>query len=350
MRKKIFFISITVILCVVAYFVLHSNIGFKPDFAVAEINSGFYKFNSEIRYYDEDLNLIYTQSLPFCRLGKHLMSLKDKRLMLSDGNDWIGCRDVIEVDTNSGKIKKYYVDQGRNLAMTSNDKYVFASYSARDSIISRCDKNNGEIRKMSIPKDIVGCLYLADDNLMYAFGGNSHYETSNLYIIDPEQLKILKTFDIKDKGYYQKECMKIGDDLYFLNYCTFEKVKNGTKCLPAAKLTKFNTKTYKFEDVNIEKWPRQFVRFGDTLYIAHDKEIYDESDTITLYNLKTGELTIKKLENGNGYIVVDEKNQKLYSPGAGKLSQYDLKTLKLIKSVDIHSKDDDKYCSALFIK
>ena len=195
MIKKIFFALFTVIFIVGTYCLLHSNIGFRPDFTVAIIETGMNKLKSEIRYFDEDLNLIYVQSLSFARLGKKFMDLDEKKLMLSGGTDWIGCKYVIELDTNNGKIKKYYVDQAYNLAMTANDKYVFASYTAKDSSISRCNKRTGQIKKMSVPDVFVDCLYISDDNLLYVFGGDATNEKSNLYIIDPEELKILKTFD-----------------------------------------------------------------------------------------------------------------------------------------------------------
>ena len=109
MIKKIFFALFTVIFIVGTYCLLHSNIGFRPDFTVAIIETGMNKLKSEIRYFDEDLNLIYVQSLSFARLGKKFMDLDEKKLMLSGGTDWIGCKYVIELDTNNGKIKKYFI-------------------------------------------------------------------------------------------------------------------------------------------------------------------------------------------------------------------------------------------------
>ena len=344
MLKKIILIIGALVLCALLFLFAHSNFGFNPNYTIGVIKSSTEEFDSAISYYDENLNLLYSRKLFLCSLTNNsrcFVDLGKKKYMLSDGTYWIGCPDAIELDSQTGKIKKYYADANCSLAMTANDRYIFTTYSAKDAYIHRCDKKTGELKKMTISGSCDG-MYLDNNNVLYAFGGDSDRVISNLYIIDAEKMKILKTFDVKDKGFYQRQCIKIGDDLYFLNSIKFYKGNKGEgeKCHT---LTKFNTKTYEFEDIDIDMIPRKMVRFEDNLYISSNDDL--SNDILAVYNTKTGEVEKKTVEEKSAYchMAVDEKNKKLYTTSGTYLRQYDLPSLRLLKKIDCLGKERKKY-------
>ena len=351
MLKKIILSFGALAVCALLFLFAHSNFGFNPNYSIGVIKTNTKRFDSAISYYDENLNLLFTRKLFLCDLtnwGNCFLDLGNKKYMLSNGTYWIGCPDAIELDSQTGKIKKYYADANCSLAMTANDRYIFTTYSAFDAIINRCDKRTGELKKMTVPGSCQG-MCADENNILYAFGGDSHRLISNLYIIDAEKMEVLKTFDIRDKGYYQEQCMKIGDDLYFLNYIRFRWKGdfNGEACHT---LTKFNTKTYEFHDIEIGKKPLQLVKSENYLYITYS---YRDSEPVklTVYNTKDGSLKTSELSNDNAYIAVDGKNKRLYSTAGMYLNQYELPSLKLLKRIDSLGKDREKYSArVVFIK
>ncbi len=347
--KKIFLSVAVVIVCVFVFWFAHSDFGFDPNYSVAIVNTKSGVFDTRIEYYDNDLNLVQREKIYMSMVGDCLTSVNEKKYMLSNGTDMLPCKKVLELNSETGATKKYDVGQSFNLAMTANDKYVFASNSAPGAAtVIRCDKLSGDIKKLEIPEVMVNGLFIFDDNILYAFGGLSGTQVSNLYIVDPDHMKILKTIDIKDKGYYQEQCVKVGDDLYFLDSRNYNGVTNGHPNIEN-KLVKFNTKTYQFETIEIGLAPDKLVHSGDYLYITYDGH-NPNTKMITLYNLKTGEQTQKELQNYIDYIAVDEKNQKLYSTDRNKLYQYDLKTFELLKSVEPDSSAKGFFISAMFLK
>ena len=347
--KKIFLSIAVVIVCAFAFWFAHSDFGFNPNYSVAIVNTKSGVFDTKVECYDNDLNLVQRKKIYMSMVGKCLTSVNEKKYMLSSGTDLLPCKKVLELNSETGKATKYDVGQSFNLAMTANDKYVFTSNAVPGAAtIIRCDKSSGEIIKLELPKVIGAGLFIFDDNILYAFADDSDTHVSNLYIIDPDQMKILKTIDIKDKGYHHDQCVKVEDDLYFLDGFTYNGVTDGQP-ISENRLVKFNTKTYQFETIEIGLAPEKLVHSGDYLYITYDGYSTNPK-MITLYNLKTGEQTQKELQNYIDYIAVDAKNQKLYSTDRHKLYQYDLKTFELLKSVEPDSSAKGFFIKSMFVK
>ena len=347
--KKIFLSIAVVIVSVLAFWFAHSDFGFNPNYTVAIVNTKSGVFDTKVDYYDNDLNLVQRKKIYMSMVGRCLTSVNEKKYMLSSGTDFFPCKNVLEINTETGATKKYDIGQYDNLCMTASDKYVFASRATPASAtIARCDKSNGEIKTLEIPKIRARGLFIFDDDILYMFGDNPEEQFSNFYIMDSEQMKVLKTIDIKDKGYIHEQCVKVGDDLYFLDGRTFNGVTDGHS-ISENRLVKFNTKTYKFETIEIGYASEKIVYSGDYLYITYDGYSTNPK-MITLYNLKTGEQTQKELQNYIDYIAVDAKNQKLYSTDRHKLYQYDLKTFELLKSVEPDSSAKGFFIRTMFVK
>ena len=200
MLKRISTILGALVICALLFLFLYSNFGFNPNYVVGVVDSNSDKFDSAISYYDENLNLLYTRKLFLANLtsyGDLFVDFRKKKYMLSRGTHWIPCRDAIELDSSTGKIRKYDIGIRHNLAMTVNDKYIFTTYSAFDAHIQRCNKETGALKEVIIP-GICDGMYAENNNILYALAGDSHRVISNLYIIDAEKLEILKTVDIRD--------------------------------------------------------------------------------------------------------------------------------------------------------
>ena len=196
-------------------------------------------------------------------------------------------------------------------------------------IYKRYEKKTGELKEM-ISTGSCRAMYVGDDGILYAFGCNPRKVASNLYMIDAEKMEIIKTFDIRDKGYYQEECMKSGDDSYFLNYARYTD-GNKSQSTPCQTLTRFNTKTYEFKDIDLGFVPHKMKRFKDLIFISDNKR---SSCKIVIYNTKTEEVETKELNYHASYMSVDEKNKKLYGLGNGYLCKYDLPSFKLMRKID----------------
>ncbi len=337
LKKYKFYAITSIFLLLICGFFLNEKLNkqFDPNFRLGVIFTSSVWDRSYIRFYDDDLKLVYEERINIGGAGSYYNTkvYKDKLYVPMQGTDHVSHPYMLEYDLNMGKynildVKQFFV---RNFDL--DDDYIFVVNATPGANITKVDRKSGESDTISFEKLIPSNLTVYN-NQLYAFLGYSYPPISKLYKIDPSNMKVLDEIDLTDKAVYHENTICINDEMYFCNNCNCKYIdEENYNFVPCNTLTKFNTKTNELTDIKLEHdYPFQILHHKDKLIISHC-EAGHIGDGVTVYNLKDGTQKYITLENKVRRMNI-YKN-KIFVASQTGIDVYDADTFELINSLEL---------------
>ncbi len=347
-----------ILLCIIIFFALFNFFDarielkkYPPDFKIAVVQVSSAKLKSFISFYDDNLNQISTMKINLGGLAQCWdwpKNFNGKVYLNVKGTDlWLKSH-IAEFDLANGKIKLHDVKQKFNTCSALDEKNIFVANCDGNANIVKYNLSAHKKNKLTIPNMYITHMKIYE-NVLYAFGNFScPADKSFLYLIDKNDMRLLKTVDITNCGLAQYDSIKINDELYFSNYTQTDKFGNEIK---NNSLGKYNLKTGKLEKINLQHvCPKQLLRLENNLIISHE-DWHQNGKYLSIYDTQTGKIKSVELKNAPYQIYL--LDDKLYSIDRQKLYKYDLKSFQLEKEVDLQTQQKcgkDFFISAFFTK
>lgn len=351
--------ALLIILLPVLFFNLtrqnETKAGFNKNFNIGVIETTEQDNESYITFYNEAFQKIQAKKIEMGSMGspfdlprvygrnmyvipKGIGALKDLTVLM-------------EYNMDTGEYKTYDMKQPGLNSFSVDSRYVYTANTLNyTSKISRCDRNSGEIKAISIKDTYVSRIDLYGDRL-YVFAaliGGSETE-AYLYLIDTKDFKIMDKIDITKYGISQYYSARVGDSIYFTNQTELmDNNEQGTN-----NLCRFNIRDKTLSNIKLkESYPFQILEYKDKLIISHFDMVQARGRKITIYDPKSGNQQSATLDNDLNQILI--RNDKLYSMDNDNMYVYSISgsEFKLINKVDVHTKrENDKkfYLAGFFL-
>lgn len=351
LSKKTFYISIIAIIAVISlsvWIIIHSVMGgnttdsFISKGKLKDIHIGVVQSTQNdnigyVSFYDKDLNFISEKKLPFGDMGD-----QTRVPYVSNNNFYIvplglgnqkDLKTIVKFDLNTGKYKTFSIKEPAVLMFTVYNNNVYTTNTLNFiGYITRCDTNTGILEEWKKEGVVISSLKCYDD-LLYAWGtiNENNIDNPYLFIFETKPLKLIKQISLQGCGTQQLDSCKIGDYIYFTNNMDIY----GSDL--SKTLTRINIKTYEIKNIQLgENSPNQIIQYNNKLYITHCNPLAADLNKITIFDPETGGQ--KLVEMKNALVQTVRYNNYLYSQDTENLYVYDIKNLKLLKSININKK------------
>ncbi len=325
--------SIFLLLVCGVFFNKKSSLRFDPNFRLGVIFNSSASDKSYIRFYDDELKLIYEKKLNIGGVGTYCNTkiYNGKLYALMQGTDYTAHHYMLEYDLNTGEYNILDIKQPFVLNFDLNDDYIFVANATPQTNIIKIDRKSGESDTISFEKLIPSSIIM-HDNQLYSVLGNSCPPVSKLYKINPSDMKVVDKINLTDKANYQKNLICIDDEIYFCNNHKYLNTEHYA-VVPCNTLTKFNTRTNELTDIKLEHdYPFQILHYKDKLIISHC-DAGDIGDGVTVYNLKDG--TQEYIELENKVDRMDLYKDKIFVKTQSKMDIYNADTFELIDTLKL---------------
>lgn len=335
LKKYRFYATASIFLLLVCgvFFNKKSSLRFDPNFRLGVIFNSSASDKSYIRFYDNELKLIYEKKLNIGGVGTYCNTkiYNGKLYALMQGTDYSAHHYMLEYDLNTGEYNILDIKQPFVLNFDLNDDYIFVANATPQTNIIKVDRKSGESDTISFEKLIPSNLTVFN-NQLYAFLDYPYPPVSKLYKINPSDMKVIDEIDITDKATSHENTICINDEIYFCNNCKYLNDEHYS-LVSCNTVTKFNTKTNELTDIKLEHdYPFQILYYKDKLIISHCK-YGDMGDGVTVYNLKDG--TQKYIELKNKVDRMDLYKDKIFVKTQSKMDVYDADTFELIDTLKL---------------
>lgn len=327
---------------------------FPKDYTVGLVTTTEKKRDSNIKYFNENLEILYEENVDYPALGdtfyqptymNNKMYLTPNGLMKQRSE-----KKILEIELDSGEKKEYKVDKENILNVASNDEYLYTlSNSNKYEYLTMLNKNGDILKEISDTDNIMTLLVCIEDRVCL-FKSRTYYEGEkgkfNSFIeVYDKQLNLLKSIDLSNIAKDQMKFTVKGNLLFFSN-----DINDGEKGLIGI----FDVNSYSIQYIELKtSKPSDLIIYGHHLYVAHSDIVIPDKKKISAINLENYQdikeyninQTITRMEiyNSNLYILSssDEKTT---------LSKYGIDDLsKELKNVEISvDREMPYYTSVLF--
>lgn len=333
------------------------------DFAVIETTGE--ENESIVSYYDQELNRINQQVLPYGGLTDSFTPAiisKDTLYASPEGlENGEGLCLSLGVDLNTGKVREFQhpkrYEGEKNQAVDKKRIFVNTNLNG-NSFLSYYDTETEQSKDVTLKETVLGHMAV-DTKYLYAFGEDNKHLTAEgdpctqIYVFDKETLKKVKQ---KDLGavYSMVFSLVYDNQLYFPAY---DEIKE------TSALCRYDAATGALKMINFPKQQSDFSNIlvnRDKLYIAHGSVVTGQGKVLTIYDPKNNKMKEAEFSHNLSQIVI--KHDNLYAldndpnTETAKLYKYKMSNDKfsLIGSADVYTKKGSKnpyfYIGSFFVK
>ncbi|BCJ95961.1 hypothetical protein acsn021_35300 [Anaerocolumna cellulosilytica] len=325
---------------------------FAGDYKFGIIETTGQDNDSVITYYNQELQKVYTQELPFGSMGNIFYNpiiFEDKLYTIPQGlANEKDLKMVLELDLTNGDTKEYTIDQLAMNSLSANADYIFTcnTYNG-NSYINRCHKQSQEVIEKAFIDIYISKLELAGDKLL-AFGTKREENSlvSFLYLLDME-LNVLKTINISKSGSSHYKTALVGDVVYFSS-------PMNQYDQPGTLISAISTKNLTVKDIDLKTaYPSDIIPYNEFLVIAHCNLVTFEGNQLTFYNTKKETMNTINLEHP--ILQMNIEGDDLYIMSQEKLYQYKISGKSLALTGEIHmltksNAEEYYYASGFFLR
>lgn len=303
----------------------------SEDYAIGVVRTISSKDDSEILYFNEDLEQVGSTSYKYAAMGQLSYSA-----VVFDGSLYIvpqgqankkNEKTILQQDLTTFEQKEYFLDQVALYGISVDSAAVYVANNLNgQSYVSRIEKEDNTVKTVTFDKEYVSIVY-AYNGLLYVFSDElrSAGKRSSLYCLDAETLAQIDVVDISALGSAVYSVIGVEDTLYFL---PVENSRGDSNHIVGL----YNTSTKETDSIDFHKIVYHILNIGDKLYVTHGDLITGVGSELSVYQMGTGEITTYDLEMWPGQIAVH--GNSLYVMGKGQIGKYDLQTLE--KQIDVN--------------
>lgn len=319
---------------------------YQKNFAVAVIETSSDKKDSTLKYYNTELELVYSQNMMYTSLGNIFyppMEFDERIYLVPQGDSQKKDeKKILEIDLDNNQKNVYDIDALAINSVCANEEYIFACNTLNGiSYINACDKKSKEVKTIKFPEIFISKVICK--NKLYAFGIEKKDDLiySYLYIMNGKSLEVEKQIDLSSYGGVHYSASFIDDLLYFPNpRDQFDNAGTSISC--------FDTKTNEIDNIDLGiEYPQDIVPYEDYLIVSHFDLVTGIGDKVTFYNTKTKESSHVTL----GYSIYQMilKNDALYILDENSVYKYNIENCKLhlIQKIKVKS-GKNTYLSGIF--
>ncbi len=297
----------------------------SEDYAIGVVRTISSKNNSDILYFNEDLEQVGSLNYKYASMGQLFYDA-----VVFDGALYIipqglankkDVKTILQHDLTTFELKEYFLDQ---IALYGISVDVAAVYVANNlngkSFVNRIDKDNGTVKTATFDNAYVTALY-AYDGYLYVFSDEilSAGKRCSMYCLEAETLAQTNVIDISDFGNSVYSALGIEDTIYFLPFENSEGDFNHIVGI-------YNTLTGEMDLIDFHKIIHHILNFENKLYATHGNLVTGVGTELSVYQMSTGEITTYDLDIWTGKIAVH--GNSLYVMGKDQIGKYDLQTLE----------------------
>lgn len=316
----------------------------SEDYAIGVVRTISSKDDSDILYFNEDLEQVGSTSYQYAAMGQLSYSA-----VVFDGSLYIvpqgqankkNEKTILQQDLTTFEQKEYFLDQVALYGISVDSAAVYVANNLNgQSYVSRIEKEDNTVKTATFDREYVSNVY-AYNGLLYVFSDElrSEGKRSSLYCLDAETLAQIDTVDISDLGSAVYSVIGVEDTLYFL---PVENSKGNSNHIVGL----YNISTKETDLIDFHKIVYHVLNIGNTLYVTHGDLITGEGTELSVYQMDTGEITTYDLGMWPGQITV--YGNSLYVMGKDQIGKYDLETLEKQKDISI-SLEPGYYLSEIF--
>jgi hypothetical protein len=330
-----------------------SKAEYNSKYMIAVIETTEQDNQSIINYYDNDLNIVNSQELPYGTMGNLFYTP-----IIYDNNMYtipqgLGYKKdsgiVIGMDLDSGKIKEYKIGKIAMNSLAVNVNYIFTCNTLNGiSSINEYDKNSGKVTSVDINEVYISKIFI-NNEILYAFGqikGDNGKLASYLYTFD-DSLNILNKKDISTHGSGQYKVTLVGKQLYFTNSTDSE--DKPSDILSLLSLDKGDISDITLSEIN----PLEIIEYKNKIFVSHCNLTQVSGKKLTILDRSNN--TQKIVEFNHDLLQMQVKNDKLYVIDQENLYVYKIENDQFIpeKQVKIKTTGNKKelyYVSGFFMK
>ena len=354
--KKNNILILLILIFMLFFFCRGNNLNkiFKYDFKIAVIQTSSTKFKSYLSLFDKDLNFISRVKINYGGLSHcwdFPKSIENKIFINIKGTDFLLKSKILELDFEKKKYKIHDVGQKFSTCFCVDKKNIYAANCTGSANIVKHNLKKNINQKLIIPESYITHMKIYDGKL-FAFGNFFHNQIKNfIYIIDADNLKIIKKIDIKKFGAGQYDLLKIGDNIFFGGLSQIK--KTGKNFIESENniLCKLNLRDNQIKKIYLnEISPKQILLYKNKLIISHD-DWHQNKKNLSVYNLHTNEKKLIKIKNFPYQIWLDKN--KIYSVDQKKICKYNADNFLLEKEINLETKKnlgDNFFISGFFIR
>lgn len=199
---------------------------FSKDYTVGLVTTTEKKRDSNIKYFNENLEILYEENVDYPALGDTFYQptyMNNKMYLAPNGlmkqrNE----KKIVEIELDTGEKKEYKVNNENILNVASNDEYLYTlSNSNKYEYLTMLNKNGDILKEISDTENIMTLLACIKDKVCL-FKSRTYYEEekekfkSFIEVYD-RQLNLLKSIDL---SHIAKDQMKFAAEenlLFFSN-------------------------------------------------------------------------------------------------------------------------------------
>ena len=309
------------------------------------VESTVLKAKSTIHWYDEDLQIVDTQTLKYASMGdtfKRPTYEKDDVYFVPGGLQGDGTnREVISINLSDFSVKEYLIDNISLTDVSVSDKYIFVNSNLNfQAHLNRLDRYTETLIEKTYDGTFFESILVFKDKLL-VFGNMIQDETETfIYVLD-EDFNTLETIDMSHYGRGGFKHLIENDDLYLS--LPFDIDFNANN-----KLVKINMENYDIQVTELDQdRPDTILKYKDQLLISHNDIINGTGTFLTRLDRKTG--TINSLDLKVNLSYMDLYNDKLIVSDMENVMIFNIKDdFKLIKKIKVN-KHGDNYISSIIV-
>jgi hypothetical protein len=257
-------------------------------FEIAVIKTSELKRSSYIEYYDDNLELLSTQFLPYACLN----SWELNRLVVSDGTLYTvetglssrkDSRTAISLNLESGSVKEYKIDQINLQHTAASGTYFFTTDNLNNvSHITRCDVITGETKTVEFNKELAGSI-VADDSYLYSInlplGNNDKGFFLKVFNMDLDEVA---SYPVMSDDSASSPVMLHNDDFYFMSWAG-----DGVNAERKFFLNRFSSASKQIDThIATDYCPSSFVFHDNLMIISHLTHGSPEGNYLSVFDLK----------------------------------------------------------------
>lgn len=299
---------------------------FPENYLLAVFDTTSDSNDTILTYYNKDFAPIYKQKLKMGTIDglTGLPHSFENKIYLAPTGVWKkkDMESIVELDTTSEKSIIYDLKKTGiwNLAVSSQFIFFTADHTEMTGVnLIRLDKKTKKQESLDFYKEEISRIDVYGQKLyVFANGENE----SNCYVYDINTFTLENTVDFTPYGRNPVDTCFIDQKLYFpLDTDQYDK--------PVHILVSWNLITNEIEKIDLPlSHPRQIVTYKDYLLISHDKEENSDYGSLSIYNLKNGEISKQKLKNDARQMEVKEDRLYVLEAAFPRMGVYQLNSEK----------------------
>lgn len=304
----------------------------SEDYAIGVVRTIGSKNNSDILYFNEDLEQVGSTNYKYASMGQLFYDA-----VVFDGSLYIipqgqankkDAKTILQQDLTTFELKDYFLDQVALYGVSVDATAIYVANNLNGkSFVNRIDKGNGTVKTATFDSAYVSAL-CAYNGYLYVFSDDilSAGKRCSMYCLEADTLAQVDVIDISDFGNSVYSALGIENAIYFL---PFENSMGDFNHIVGI----YNTLTGEMDLIDFHKITHHILNFGNKLYATHGNLVTGEGTELSVYQMDTGEIVTYDLDIWPGQIAVH--GNSLYVMGKDQIGKYDLQTLEKQQETNI---------------